>query len=351
MNAIPGFDFRLLILSLLYKSECVKSQQLSALLDTFANLRVMIIGDVMLDSYVWGKVSRISPEAPVPVVMQMNTENRLGGAANVALNVKSLGGIPLLCSVIGNDENSRHFRKLLNELDLPDDGLIGSDRRITTNKTRIIAGNQQLLRVDREEDNYLEPVLESALWERIQALINQYPVSAVIFQDYDKGVITAGIVDKTIELTNRMGIPTLIDPKRRNFSFYKNATLFKPNYKEITEGMNLYFEKSDYEKAHEAARVLHQKSGFDIVLVTLSEYGMLVSMDGEYTVVPTHAREIADVSGAGDTVIAVASLCLAAGVEPYRMARLSNLAAGLVCERVGVVPVEKEWLLEAGFEW
>jgi len=334
-----------------YNYNSVKNQQLSALLETFENLRVLIIGDVMLDSYVWGRVSRISPEAPVPVVMQMNTENRLGGAANVALNVKSLGGIPVMCSVIGSDENSRHFRNLVKELGMPDDGLISSEKRITTNKTRIIAGNQQLIRVDNETDLYIEAALENALWDRIQAVINQYPVSAIIFQDYDKGVITRGLIEKTIELGNIRKIPTLVDPKKRNFKYYKHATLFKPNYKELTDGMNLDFEKSDFNKVHEAAKILHEKSGFDIVLITLSEHGMLISKDGEYQVVPTHAREIADVSGAGDTVIAMASLCLAAGVEPYRMARLSNLAAGLVCERVGVVPVEKDWLLNADMKW
>lgn len=304
----------------------------------------------MLDSYVWGKVNRISPEAPVPVVTQISTENRLGGAANVALNIKSLGGVPVMCSVIGNDENSRQFRKLVKLLGMPEDGLIGSDQRLTTNKVRIIAGNQQLLRVDSEMDNYIEDQIENALWGRIQALINQYPIAAIIFQDYDKGVITRGLIEKTIDLANKRNIPTLVDPKKRNFCYYRDATLFKPNYKELTEGMNLDFEKSEFEKVHEAAQVLQDKSGFDIVLVTLSEHGMLISKDGEYNVVPTHAREIADVSGAGDTVIAMASLCLATGVDPYSMAKLSNLAAGLVCERVGVVPVEKEWILNADFE-
>lgn len=305
----------------------------------------------MLDSYVWGKVSRISPEAPVPVVMKTNTENRLGGAANVALNIKSLGAIPIMCSVIGNDENSKHFRKLVRDLDMPEDGLIGSDQRLTTNKIRIIADNQQLLRVDSETDSYIDDRLEKTLWERILALVNQYPVAAIIFQDYDKGVITKGLIEKTIDLANERQIPTLVDPKKRNFGYYRNATLFKPNYKELTEGMNIEFEKSDFKKVHEAAGQLQKKSGFDMVMVTLSEHGMLISMDGKYHVVPTHAREIADVSGAGDTVIAMASLCLAAGMEPHPMAKLANLAAGLVCERVGVVPVEKEWILQAGFEF
>ncbi len=329
----------------------MKNEPINELLKKFEGLRVLIIGDVMLDSYVWGKVTRVSPEAPVPVVSQVKTENRLGGAANVALNVKSLGGIPIMCSVIGNDENSRQFRKLVKELDMPVEGLIDSDQRLTTNKIRIIAGNQQLLRVDNEIDDYITPEIENALWERIQALINQYPVAAIIFQDYDKGVITPELIEKTIGLAKIKEIPTLVDPKKRNFCYYRDATLFKPNYKELTEGINLYFPKSDYEKVHEAAYKLQNDAGFDIVLVTLSEHGMLISKDGIFHVVPTNARGIADVSGAGDTVIAMASLCLATGIEALKMARLSNLAAGLVCERVGVVPVERDWLLNSVFDW
>lgn len=329
----------------------MSNQQISGLLKQFEGLRILILGDVMLDSYVWGRVTRVSPEAPVPVVMHMNTENRLGGAANVALNVKSLGAVPVMCSVIGNDENSRHFRELVRQSGMPEDGLIGSSDRITTNKMRIIAASQQLLRVDHEVEHYISTELENALWDRVRSMIENEHISAIIFQDYDKGVITRNLIEKTISLGNEKNIPTLIDPKKRNFSLYQNATLFKPNYKELTEGMNVELRKSDFEQLHKAARELQDKSGFKMVLVTLSEHGMLISTGDEYRVVPTHAREVSDVSGAGDTVIATASLCLAAGTDPYVMAGLSNLAAGLVCEKVGVVPVEKQWLLNADFSW
>jgi rfaE bifunctional protein kinase chain/domain len=329
----------------------VKNQAMRKLLEQFENRRVLILGDVMVDSYVWGKVSRISPEAPVPVVMQMHTENRLGGAANVALNIKSLGAVPVMCSVIGKDENGKLFRQIIRKLNMPDEGLVETDSRITTNKTRIIAGNQQLLRVDQEVDQYIGTDLEDRLWVKIQELVNRNDISAIIFQDYDKGVITRNLIERTITLGNARDIPTLVDPKKRNFSYYHHSTLFKPNYKELTEGMNLDIRKSDFEKVHDAARILQKESGFKMVLITLSEQGMLISKDNAYQVVPTHAREISDVSGAGDTVIAMASLCLAAGLDAYQMARLSNLAAGLVCEKVGVVPVEKEWLLSADFSW
>jgi rfaE bifunctional protein kinase chain/domain len=316
----------------------------SILLRKFEGLRVLIIGDVMLDSYIWGKVSRISPEAPVPVVMHSHTENRLGGAANVALNIHSLGAIPVMCSVIGADESGHAFRKLIRQLNMPEEGLIEAPARATTNKTRIFAGHQQLLRVDRETDQFIPKTVEDALWEKIQSLVNNNNIAAIIFQDYDKGVITPALIEKTIALGNLKGLPTLVDPKKRNFGSYRGATLFKPNFKELTEGLNLELERHDFEGVHKAAVQLMNMSGFGMVMITLSEQGMLISKGGEYKVVPTQARDVADVSGAGDTVIAVASLCLAVGLDAYEMARFANLAAGLVCEKVGVVPVEKEWL-------
>jgi D-glycero-beta-D-manno-heptose-7-phosphate kinase len=324
----------------------VEKLGISNILKKFEDLRILIIGDVMVDSYVWGKVSRVSPEAPVPVVMRTQTENRLGGAANVALNIKSLGAIPVMCSVIGTDEDSKIFKELIRQLGMPEEGVIESPDRITTSKTRIIAGHQQLLRVDQEVDHYIDEELENALWQRIQALVNQSNISAIVFQDYDKGIITPGLIEKAISLGNKWNIPTLVDPKKRNFSFYRNATLFKPNFKELTEGMRLEISKTDFEGIHDAAKELQEKSGFKMVMITLSEQGMMICKDNEYKVVPTQARDVADVSGAGDTVIATASLCLATGLDAYNMAKLANLAAGLVCEKVGVVPVEKEWLVK-----
>jgi len=316
------------------------------LLEKFGELKVLIVGDVMLDSYIWGKVSRISPEAPVPVVMHSHAENRLGGAANVALNVQSLGALPVMCSVIGDDENGHAFKSLIRELGMPEEGLIESSSRITTSKTRIIAGHQQLLRLDKETDQYIDDETESLLWQRIQALVNQNNIASIVFQDYDKGVITPGLIEKVISLGNAWKIPTLVDPKKRNFSHYRNATLFKPNFKELTEGLNLDIDKTDYAAVHAAARELQEKAGFSMVMITLSEHGMLVSSGNDYQVVPTQARDVADVSGAGDTVIAMASLCLAIRMNIGSMAVLANLAAGLVCEKVGVVPIEKEWLMK-----
>jgi rfaE bifunctional protein kinase chain/domain len=250
-----------------------------------------------------------------------------------------------MCSVIGADESGQLFRNLIRQLGIPEDGLLESTSRATTTKTRIFAGHQQLLRVDREVDEYIDEELENHLWQRIQSLVNQNNVAAIIFQDYDKGVITPGLIEKITSLGKNRSIPTLVDPKKRNFSFYRNATLFKPNFKELTEGLNLGLNRHDFEGVNAAAQKLKHNAGFDMVMITLSEQGMLISRGDDYKVVPTHARDVADVSGAGDTVIAMASLCLAAGLDAYQMAKLANVAAGLVCERVGVVPVEKEWLL------
>jgi rfaE bifunctional protein kinase chain/domain len=315
------------------------------LLHKFQGLKVLIVGDVMLDSYIWGRASGISPEAPVLVLKHGNSENRLGGAANVALNIHSLGGVPIMCSVIGVDDNGLEFRTLVRKAGLPEDGLIEADHRTTTSKTRIFAGHQQLLRMDREVDRYLDSQLEEALWNKIQALVNENNIAAIVFQDYDKGVITPDLIEKIIRLGNDRKIPTLVDPKKRNFAHYKNATLFKPNFKEFCEGLNLEIDKTNFDAVHEASQVLQEKSGFEMILITLSEHGMLISRGKDYRVIPTQARDVADVSGAGDTVIAMASLCLALGMDANDMAALANLAAGLVCERVGVVPVEKEWLL------
>ena len=319
------------------------------LLSAFEGLRVLIIGDVMLDSYIWGRVSRISPEAPVPVVMHTHTENRLGGAANVALNLHTLKAVPVMCSFLGTDEGGKAFRELIARLGMTGEGLIDTPARTTTNKTRIFAGHQQLLRVDHETDQYIGEDLENQLWEKVEGLVRRNDIAAIIFQDYDKGVITPGLIDRVVALARQKSIPSLVDPKKRNFGHYRNASLFKPNFKELCEGMNLELDKSDYSSVHAAAQRLRKAAGFDRVMITLSEYGMLISWEDNYRVVPTRAREVADVSGAGDTVIAMASLCLATGIGDYETALLANLAAGLVCEKVGVVPVEREWL--EGFEW
>lgn len=316
-------------------------------IESFVNYNVLVIGDVMIDSYMWGKVDRISPEAPVPVVSSNKIENRLGGAANVALNVQALGAVPILCSVIGNDDKGSIFYELLKKRNLSTQGIVVDNKRVTTVKTRIICDNQHLLRIDEEEDSNLHEHLEREFIEHIEKIINTTSINAIIFEDYDKGVITPLVIERIVDLANQKGIPTLVDPKKRNFAFYKNVTLFKPNFKELVEGLKLDFhDKTDYESIYSATKRLHEDYNMKFVLITLSEKGVFISDNENYATIPAEVRDIADVSGAGDTVISTASLCLASGMPVGEIARISNLAGGLVCEKVGVVPIDKALLIK-----
>jgi len=335
----------------LINTAALKKEHIISLLKRFSGFRVLVVGDVMVDAYLWGRVSRISPEAPVPVVSEGKRENRPGGAANVALNIHSLGAQAIICSVIGNDAYGDTFTNLITDSGMSAEGMIYSDERITTVKQRIIAGGQQLLRVDSEQDNFLEPSLEKIFIERTESLLEARKTDALIFQDYDKGVVTPGVIDRLIGKALQLGIPVLVDPKKRNFKLYRNATLFKPNFKELTEGLNIELCKSDILNLHKALEQFQQDAGFEMVLLTLSENGMLINKGNEYHVVPAETRDITDVSGAGDTVIAVASLALAAGMDAYNMARLANAAAGFVCEKAGVVPVDKDWLIKTNMSF
>lgn len=319
---------------------------LASVIDSFSKHRVMIIGDVMIDSYLWGKVERISPEAPVPVVTGTKEENRLGGAANVALNVQSLGATPVLCSVIGNDEKARTFYELLQRQGITNKGIIEDADRMTTVKTRVISQHQHLLRVDRETDKPLSSTVEKRFILHILSVLAENNISAIIFEDYDKGSITPNVIKAVVDEANKKNIPTLVDPKKRNFGSYDNVTLFKPNFKELVEGLKVEASKNDPQSLRDAANVLHKTKGVSLVMITLSEAGVYISNNKEYKVIPAHIRDISDVSGAGDTVISVASLCLASGLDLFATAALSNMAGGLVCEKVGVVPIEKTRLIE-----
>ncbi|MDR1343064.1 MAG: PfkB family carbohydrate kinase [Prevotellaceae bacterium] len=314
--------------------------------DKFNDLTVMVIGDVMIDAYMWGKVNRISPEAPVPILASAQREHRLGGAANVALNLQALGATPLLCSVIGNDREGEVFMKTLGANGLTQLGMLADSTRITTTKTRVIAGTQHLLRIDEETTKPLHENLEKAFCARIEQLITSEKIDAIIFEDYDKGAITPGVIRRVVALANARKIPTLVDPKKRNFLEYRNVTLFKPNFKELCEGLKEDVDKQSYDAIFEAARKINRQMGVRYVVVTLSERGVLVSDGEQYSAIPAALRNITDVSGAGDTVISVASLCLSAGMATPMAAAVANLAGGLVCEKVGVVPVDKKLLLE-----
>ncbi|HRS53415.1 MAG TPA: bifunctional ADP-heptose synthase [Bacteroidales bacterium] len=326
-------------------------KNIEKIFEKFNNLKVLIIGDVMLDSYLWGKVERISPEAPVPIVAVKRRESRPGGAANVALNIASLGAKPYLCSVIGDDIRGNEFLTMLQKLNLNANGIICSKERITTTKFRIIGNNVQMLRVDEEIDTSLSMADKELLKNKINDFcINNKP-DVIIFQDYNKGVIDEELIYYVVNKANSLNIPVAVDPKRRNFHFYKGIKLFKPNLKELKEGINVNDEILDIKIIQDKIIEFQKAQNIDILLITLSEQGIYLSYKKEYDEyinvhLPAHLRDIADVSGAGDTVVSLAALCIALQIEPVLLAELSNLAGGIVCEKVGVVPIEKDLLLE-----
>lgn len=323
----------------------MNKQDIISLFDNFNKLNVLIIGDVMIDSYYFGKVDRISPEAPVPVVSVQQKENRLGGAANVALNIQELGANPILCSVIGNDDDAKLFDSLLKSKQLSNEGILNSNNRITTVKTRIIGNNHQMLRVDAEMDKELDNNDKTLLIEKITSLINSKKIDAVVFEDYDKGIISQQVIDKIVLLCNEKKIPTTVDPKKRNFLHYHNVSLFKPNLKELREGLNIEINPKELTEINDAINLLNNHLNNDITFITLSEHGVFIANQTKQHHEKAHIRNISDVSGAGDTVISVATLCLALKQPIQTIAALSNLAGGIVCEKVGVVPINKEELL------
>lgn len=315
------------------------------LFNDFNQLNVLVIGDVMIDSYYFGKVDRISPEAPVPIVSVQKRENRLGGAANVALNIQALGATPILCAVIGNDEDGKLMNQLLNSQKLSNEGILMSNDRITTVKTRIIGNNHQVLRVDSETDKNLNESDNTSFNEKILALLTSQKIDAVIFEDYDKGTITENTINTVVDYCSEHNIPTTVDPKKRNFLSYKNVTLFKPNLKELKEGLNIEINPNNILEVAAAVDTLNEILQNSIYFITLSENGVYIKTDAEDYQVAAHYRNITDVSGAGDTVISVASLCLALNQAPKTIAEIANLAGGLVCEKVGVAPIDKDQLL------
>ncbi len=308
--------------------------------------KILIIGDVMIDSYLWGDVKRVSPEAPVPIVSGIMEESRLGGAANVALNVKSMGAVPILCSVIGGDERGSIFLDLLEEQNLTDVGITVDDYRVTTQKTRIISGFKHLLRVDEEMDSLLPKLVQDRFIEIILNLMDSGGIDSIIIQDYDKGVISPSIIGKISRKANKLKIPLMVDPKFKNFNKYKNITLFKPNFKELKKGLKFELNKSDIDEIIVAAQEFRKKQNLELFMVTLSSNGILVLEEGAHHHLPIIERDVTDVSGAGDTVISLCSICYNAGMTAAQIAAVANLAGGQVCEKSGVIPVNREQLLE-----
>lgn len=315
------------------------------LFSNFSNCKVGVIGDVMLDTYWWGHVDRISPEAPVPVVLLDKRELRIGGAGNVALNLVSLGAVTSIFSVIGEDEAGRSLDALMTEQGIDTSYIICSTARRTTDKTRIISRNQQMMRLDAETTTDLQPAAEEALIDRVRDYITAEKPAVIIFEDYNKGVLTERVITEVIALCRANNIITAVDPKRKNFFAYKGVSIFKPNLKEVKDGLNLLVEDVDIQSLKNIHQLLREQLQHSISFITLSEKGVYFENEKEAAIIPSHLRRIADVSGAGDTVISVAALLYASTGDIRLMAEVANIAGGLVCEEVGTAAINKEKLL------
>ena len=320
------------------------SQDFDKLFESFNSLKIGVVGDVMLDTYWWGNVERISPEAPVPVVAVRKKEQRIGGAGNVALNVSALGCNISVISITGKDDEGNQLISLLRENKINTDYLLQSEERITTNKIRIISRNQHMMRLDAEVVLPLNASEEKELIDAFTSYAEKEKPQLVILEDYNKGVLTENVIEKIIIICKQNKILTAVDPKRKNFFAYNNADIFKPNLKEAKEALNIIGDEVSEKLLGEIHTAMHEKMNHSISLITLSEKGIFYESGKEKEIIPTHIRSVADVSGAGDTVIAVASVVYAASKNIKLMAEMANIAGGLVCEEVGTVAINKEKL-------
>jgi rfaE bifunctional protein kinase chain/domain len=319
---------------------------LEKLFSAFSSTKVAIVGDVMLDTYWWGNVERISPEAPVPVVVLDQKELRMGGAGNVAFNTAALGASTVLFSVIGNDDDGRSLVSLLEKNKIDCSQVVVSNDRITTNKTRVISRNQHMLRLDAEMTRDINKQDEGLLVNKFEEFVRTDKPDVVIFEDYNKGVLTQFGIEKMMAVCLQNDIVTTVDPKRKNFFSFKGATIFKPNLKEVKDGLNVLLDDVNEAFLNDIHQQLKNILHHSISLITLSEKGVFYKDDQSSKIIPTHVRSIADVSGAGDTVIAVASLVYAATKDIGFAASMANIAGGLVCEEVGTVAINKQKLFK-----
>ena len=322
-------------------------KRLETLKAGFKGLKIAVVGDMMLDCYFWGDVKRISPEAPVPVVEVESEFYRFGGAANVALNILKLGGLPYPVGVIGYDNYGAIFSSLISENGIPDEGIFIDESRPTTAKTRVIADSQHVVRIDKESKQYLNREMQNKILKFIENKIDDF--DGIILQDYNKGVLTPSVIEKIIALANKNKRLITVDPKFNNFFLFKNVTVIKPNRKEAEDVLG--FKIRADEDITEAGKKLLEKLNAKNVLLTLGEGGIAVFEKGkEERRMPTKARKVADVSGAGDTVISTLTMAIAAGANIFEASYLANYAGGLVCEEVGIVPIEIDKLFDTVLE-
>lgn len=310
-----------------------------SIFDGFEKFKVLIVGDAMIDAYMWGDINRQSPEAPIPIVDISKHEKRLGGAANVAINIKALGAEPILCSVIGNDKDA--FFQLMKDENLSTKGILSTNRK-TTIKTRVISEGKHQLRIDEEDVFPIDN--EEGFIQNTISLMND--VDVIIFQDYNKGVLTKKVIDALLSESKKLNKLTLVDPKKDNYWCYKNVDLFKPNLNELNQISDNSIEATQIEELSQEVLVQQQKLNAKYFMLTLSQYGIFINDVNNNHQFPAFDRKVIDVSGAGDCVIATASLALASGLSIDKIAQLSNLAGGLSCEKVGVNPIEKDNLIK-----
>jgi len=320
----------------------ISVNDINNLFTSFTTTKIGVVGDIMLDTYWWGIVDRISPEAPVPIVSLQRKETRVGGAANVALNLRALGAPTTLFSVIGKDAEGTELASLLNKEGINTSYIHESETRVTTNKVRIMGRNQQMMRLDHEHTNDITAEQEAALLAGFYKYVDTEKPSLIILEDYNKGVLTPNIITSVIDYCNEKGIPTAVDPKQKNFLAYKNCTLFKPNLKEVKEGLKITIGDITVQNMNKVHTALNESLHNAISFITLSEHGVYFSDGQAQKLIPTHIRNISDVSGAGDTVIAVASLVYASSKNMLLAAEISNIAGGMVCELVGTAPINKK---------
>lgn len=321
---------------------------LSTIFHKFSETKVLVVGDVMLDTYLWGTSSRMSPEAPVPVIDIINTEHRLGGAANVVLNLMALGAKTQLCTMVGDDKQSEIFVNLLRKNNIDAVGVLYSNTRPTTQKNRVMNGLKQAIRYDIENcDDLNEQELE-LLCNKFLNIVLTFKPDIIIIQDYNKGVLSEIVINYIITTAKQHQILIAVDPKKKNFFAYKNVDLFKPNLKETKDALQLEIDIFKDDEILNASEILFNKIQPKNILITLSEKGILGFNNNHHFVLPAHHRNIVDVSGAGDTVISVATLCLAQHLPLNTVAQLANIGGGLVCEKAGVSVIDiKAFLKES----
>ncbi len=321
----------------------MSNNSIENILHSFRSKRIAIIGDIMLDNYIFGHVSRISPEYPVPVVDVTHEDHRLGGAANVALNTLALGAKTMLIGITGADHNRDVLLELFRNRGLATEGLICDPSRPTTSKTRILSQNHHITRVDVESRKKIDVDIERKIFDSFTSVINS--IDALILEDYNKGLLSATLIQQIIASAKVHNIPVLVDPKHQNFFAYKGCTVFKPNLSEMAAALGILLQNNNAE-VEEACRLLQEKIQADTIIVTRSDKGMTI-YNGSFTHIPATSLEVADVSGAGDTVIGTLALGVAAGIDIVMNSTIANLAAATVCQEVGAVPVKSEKLLKA----